>query len=87
MVCWLAQLSTFRLGPEHYNNRLSQSEINDSNAEASSLFALAWQMMKNILPPEVVADFDDFVAGTGIPRMNGNGQSTYQRHISSFNWW
>lgn len=31
-------------------------------------------MIRNIVPPEVVADFDDFVARSGIPRMDGNGQ-------------
>ncbi|KJA15089.1 hypothetical protein HYPSUDRAFT_109030, partial [Hypholoma sublateritium FD-334 SS-4] len=61
--------------------RLSTEEAETSNIEASCLFALAWQMMRHILPPEVIADFDNFVAGTGIPRMNGAGHlasGTYQ---------
>lgn len=53
---------------------LSKAEIEASNKDASSLFALTWQMMRNIIPPEVVADVDEFVAASGIPRMNGNGQ-------------
>ncbi len=61
--------------------RLSQHEVDVLDAEASSLFALTWQMMRSLLPPEVVADFNNFVKGTGIPRMDGNGQlasGTYQ---------
>lgn len=29
--------------------------------------------MRNIFPPEIVIDFDTFVVGSGIPRMNGDG--------------
>ncbi len=53
---------------------LSESEVNTANREASSLFALAWQMMQSILPPEIVADFNNFVEAKGVPRMDGNGQ-------------
>ena len=60
---------------------LSQSEVDASNIEASSLFALTWQMMQSILPSGVVADFNNFVKETGLPRMDGNGDlvnGTYQ---------
>ena len=61
--------------------RLSKPEIETSNKEGSSLFAYTWQMMRNILPAEIVADFNNFTKRTGIPRMNGNGHlpdGTYQ---------
>ena len=61
-------------------SHLSNSEIATSNKEASSLFAYTWQMMRNILPAEVVADFNNYIEKSGLPRMNGNGQmdATYQ---------
>ncbi len=64
--------------------RLSQHEVDVLDAEASSLFALTWQMMRSLLPPEVVADFNNFVKKTGIPRMDGNGHlenGTYQLYV------
>ncbi len=53
--------------------RRSQSEIDDANHDASSLFAFVWQMMRKKLPEDIIADFDNFMQEGGMPRMGGNG--------------
>ncbi|KJA21474.1 hypothetical protein HYPSUDRAFT_140663, partial [Hypholoma sublateritium FD-334 SS-4] len=60
---------------------LTEAVIKASNIEVSSLFALTWQMVRKILPPEVVVNFDRFASESGTPWMNGNCQlpeGTYQ---------
>jgi hypothetical protein len=40
------------------------------NIEASSVCALVWNMIRSRLPDEVVEDFDKFVSGEGLMRMD-----------------
>ena len=53
---------------------ISQDAEAELNKKASSLFALAWQIMKQRLPAEVIDDFNNFVEDLGINRMDANGQ-------------
>ncbi|EMD30923.1 hypothetical protein CERSUDRAFT_35051, partial [Gelatoporia subvermispora B] len=48
---------------------LSAEQVASSNFQASSAFALFWNMARNRLPAEVLADFNNWLS-TGIYRMN-----------------
>ena len=38
------------------------------------MFAFAWNAFRNQLPPEVIANFDKYLTGSGITRMNTSGR-------------
>jgi hypothetical protein len=58
---------------------LDAAEIADNDRKTSSVFAFAWQLMRNRLPPEIMQDFDVFLQSSQLKRMDGNG-SMCQSH-------
>ena len=51
---------------------LSDEAAHDMNYRASSAFALLWNLCLDILPDEVIGDFDDFFEKLNIARMSAS---------------
>ena len=47
-------------------------EVAALDYQASSIFALAWNIGRHTLPRDVISDFDNFIEKLGIPRMEGS---------------
>ena len=51
---------------------LPNDVVKQMNYKTSSAFAFFWNLCRAWLPGVIIADFDDFMAKTGIPAMDGN---------------
>ena len=51
----------------------TKEEIEGLDYETSSVFTLFWNMCKHRLPAGIIDDIEDYMAETGIRRMDGNG--------------
>jgi len=56
------------------SKRNSPEDIAAMDVAESSAFAIVWNMIRSRLPEEILADYDQFAATTGIKRMDGNGR-------------
>ena len=54
--------------------KITKSSTADLTYQSSSVFALAWNAFRMQLPEEVMADFNKFLANSGITRMNPSGK-------------
>jgi hypothetical protein len=53
-------------------HKIPQDQVERLNFEASSAFAIFWNMLKTHAPASVMEDTDKFFTGIGIHRMDGN---------------
>ena len=51
-------------------SRFTQEQAADLSKDAAHLFALAWQRLRNVLPKDVLDDYDHFVQSNRLPRMD-----------------
>ncbi|KAG6842834.1 hypothetical protein H0H93_003250, partial [Arthromyces matolae] len=58
--------------------KLKKGGVKVSNIEASTLFAVAWQLMRSQVPDEVLRDFNEFVSNLGIYRMDGGLSAAHE---------
>ncbi|RDB30477.1 hypothetical protein Hypma_007129 [Hypsizygus marmoreus] len=55
------------------SNAHSDDALAEINDDDSSVFAFAWQQLRSLLPMPVIDDFDLYLNGTKIKRMDANG--------------
>jgi hypothetical protein len=48
----------------------TDGEIEQMNVNSSSVCAFVWNLIRARLPEEVIGDFEDFISGAGLMRMD-----------------